>query len=1706
MATRIPEQARVIDPEPLLLLTLEVARHDPRTFDEVLDWLVTNGRWINVSRLSTLANADRICAPEVLGAVAATLSQHDKTPKWSSLAAKLKLHTDKAPDALFRKNGQPMFLPGSEQDAIFKSYGLLRTPVEMRGLSAPVLPSLNSEWSSANFMFKARALFGVSIRADVFSFVVLQGASNPTRIARELGYSQRRVQDALVDMTSAGVFQVRNVRNTKEYFADSERVLSFLGALDEGIRWFDWRSQARALSTVWRRVFEMREENLTTYILESEQEKILREVENDLLREVSKQGKPKGLIEVIQSALPASGTFNWNRLWVPRGGRISLADGGFPYLPEFQWGKSPSEVVPYESIACIPCVVLLGEPGMGKSHAIRAAEATTQSSMDATKTRLLFLDLKSYGSEARLKTDLFESPQFQGWLNGQFKLHIFLDSLDEALLNKQTIASLLAEGIRQLPSVTGLSFRIACRTADWPLELEQALKSKWPEQDFGSYELAPLTRNDITEAAKATGVDADAFQRLIEDHDVVPLAFKPITLKFLLQTFQRGFDLGLSQKQLYAEGCRILCEEQSDGRRRTRGSCTLTSDQRYQIATRIAAATILCNRDAIWTAPNCGGLLESDVTVDQLCEGSVSDAGNPVRREELMETLNTGLFCSRGENRLGWRHQSYAEFLAAQYIHDSKMSLKKMRQLLVYSGDTHGKLVPQLHETAAWLATMDGSVRDAIVKTEPGILLCSDISSAGDDDKEGLVEALLSQLDEGVIYSLPSRSKLSRLKHPRMANQIRPYILDRSKRNHVRLEAINLAGACELTELANNLTEMALDSSEGRPLREGSALFVAELGSASEKKRLKPLCHLSPKEDPDDELKGCALKACWPKQMSADELFSVLTLPLNNWFYGTYSHFLSHGFISDIQPEDLPLALRWVQKQKPRRELLHSSGELLLDEVLRNAARNLNQPAVIEEFSKTIFDRMRKGDLETRSNEWLQPINGDDERRLRIVEIILSELSQFKEGSVQALRFMWSCPLLTPNDFDWLADHLEREIIHDCQTVLSYWLRGAWNRMDSSQTDRIVCLSEKVPAVRERFSADLIPIPLDSDRAKMEREAYDLYTNSEQRQRESGRQLDPPPHKRVLAVLEQFEGGNPNVFWLLVRDLSLTPTSHCYEPKETADLTELSGWKEADLPVRARIITAAEMYVRQSDANPDAWFKEANIVHLPAAAGFKALNLLRKESPLVYSTLPAGVWSKWISIILDYPVFDKQEAHTMLVRRAYEIVPEDVLLWSTRILEKQKQDPAGRGVLMKLDGLWDRRIASLYLQSAKDAKISPNTLNNLLKALVEHGESAAVSLATSLLDLRLSADESSREKALSAAQILLEHSPGSWSVLWPLIVEDCHFGKTLIGRIAYTYFPTATVFLSRLCESQVEDFCCWLFKHYPPANDKRYSGGHSVRSDEMISRLRDGTLQYLRDHGTPEACSAIESIQTRMPDLDLKQVLSDAKANTRKKNWQPLTSRELFAFIDRKDARLVRDGDELLEAVMDSLASFGTKLQGETPLSQFLWDKVDKKIFRPKDEAAFADLAKDHLQTELVSRGIIPKREVEIRRGQETDIHVDAVSKGEGGLYETVSVVVETKCSWNPKLETDLESQLVGRYLRDNQCRHGIYLVGWFTSDRWDGEDYRSKRLPSSDAGALQQDLEAKAADLSKSGIHVRAMVLDASLRNPQKGSLALSK
>ena len=179
--------------------------------------------------------------------------------------------------------------------------------------------------------------------------------------------------------------------------------------------------------------------------------------------------------------------------------------------------------------------------------------------------------------------------------------------------------------------------------------------------------LAPLRKKDVEEAARVSGIDAKLFLGQVESSAVVPFAIKPVTLNFLLSVCRTQGSLPSSQSALYLEGCRLLAAETSDSRSAAGYRGELTAEQRLAVAARIAASMIFGNRNSVYNGTNPTETSDEDVTTRELSGGRGS--GNGVRfnvgEKEIEETLGTGLFSTRGSNRIGWGHQTYAEFLAA---------------------------------------------------------------------------------------------------------------------------------------------------------------------------------------------------------------------------------------------------------------------------------------------------------------------------------------------------------------------------------------------------------------------------------------------------------------------------------------------------------------------------------------------------------------------------------------------------------------------------------------------------------------------------------------------------------------------------------------------------------------------------------------------------------------------------------------------------------------------------------------------------------------------------------------------------------------------------------------------------------------------------------------------------------------------------------
>jgi hypothetical protein len=97
------------------------------------------------------------------------------------------------------------------------------------------------------------------------------------------------------------------------------------------------------------------------------------------------------------------------------------------------------------------------------------------------------------------------------------------------------------------------------------------------------------------------------------------------------------------------------------------------------------------------------------------------------------------------------------------------------------------------------------------------------------------------------------------------------------------------------------------------------------------------------------------------------------------------------------------------------------------------------------------------------------------------------------------------------------------------------------------------------------------------------------------------------------------------------------------------------------------------------------------------------------------------------------------------------------------------------------------------------------------------------------------------------------------------------------------------------------------------------------------------------------------------------------------------------------------------------------------------------------------------------------------------------------GSYGTISVVVDVKCTWNDGLLTDMQGQLRDRYLKNSNCRTGIYVAAHFSAQSWDESDYRRGKSDAWETRRLRSLLEEQAKELSGS-VLIRSFVLDVRL------------
>ncbi|EGJ29269.1 hypothetical protein LYNGBM3L_67080 [Moorena producens 3L] len=1156
-------------------------------------------------------------------------------------------------------------------------------------------------------------------------------------------------------------------------------------------------------------------------------------------------------------------TYNWQRFWCSSSDRFDLGYDGYLCDPDvksvngYNYNPNP-KLVTFREISEIPCLILLGEPGIGKTQAMKEEEEKVTAELENTDDEILSLNLRSVSTEDQLNKKLFESPKFTRWQSGSHglsatlreRLHIFLDSLDECLLRLETVAAILVDGLKDYKEhVNRLTLRIACRTAVLPSVLESDLKEIFGEDSLGIYQLVPLRRKDVVKAAEANGIDPESFLEEVSRKNLVPLAIKPITLNFLMKSYgDRGQSLENKRiDEIYLDGCRCLCEESNSSRRDSGAMGGLDPSQRLIIAARIAAVTIFANRFGVCngTYADCAPYKDELVLIENLCiETEVANSKNlEVTASAIKEVLDTGLFSYRGEKLMGWSHQTYAEFLAAWYLKEHHVSVSLFQSLFYLSEDEdpEQKLIPQLHETAAWLATMIPEIREVILSTDPDVLLLSDLPPDG-TVQEAVVSYLLLESEQGKINQKLINYRLDeKLKHPNLAEQIRPYIVDETKPIYARYTAIMMAHFCQLKELQNELVTLATDSAETIELRISAVQAIGEIGDKNSRLKLKPLALNPLLENDHDRLKGYCLQAlCNNKRndLTDDDLFDIIAIPNKTTpISNSYRVFISYTLVPMLKE-------KWLRQPRLKSDFIKKYGN----------------------SNKLINVLVNLGEVDS---DFVLDLIGD----------------------------IYLKPRLADHDQDWMEDPMLSSRLAILNKHFAQRIYDTFNQDNTASIDSIIgryCNRANQKWLSEQFSSDF-----------NYGEQGQLTSEKAANQRAQQQLLDPSPRERVIRSLDKLEDGNLLAWWWLNLEMTLKPYSRHYSNEFEPDLTKLPGWKEADKLTRNRIIQGAENYIiNKKEINTD-WIGN-NKFDRPALAGCRAFLLLLNKDPKILDKIPSETWRIWAPVIIAFPVeSENYNSCIELVKRVYSKAGDQVIQTLDILIDKENQQFDSISIIRLFEKCWDDDLSDFILEKAQNKSLKPSCIRYLLEELLKHGSNEArdeaIEYLQTLSSLPLPLNKDERDRVIIALTFLFDYqTTDRWSSIWSILEQEPNLGREFIESVAKRHMLFSGELKLELNEKQLADLYIWLVRQYPYDEDPDYSNGevHVLGPRDRVVRLRNNILRQLENFGTAQGCDQLERIIGEFSELPwLNKTLISAKDSMRRKTWNALEPKDVIKTI-----------------------------------------------------------------------------------------------------------------------------------------------------------------------------------------------------------------
>ena len=1412
----------------------------------------------------------------------------------------------------------------------------------------------------------------------------------------------------------------------------------------------------------------------------------------------------------------ASELYSWKRFWVPWGKTIPIVDDGFLLDPEKEWARFYShDLVELEAFDSTPVVFLLGEPGSGKSTVLKTE---VQRLKDKEAARVLWFDLRNMDSSSWINDTIFQNKTIREWeaKNCTGVLYLLLDSLDESRQDPDRNLSNLMEKIANKGwPLDRLRLRVACRTAVFPRgSFEKSVllfpEAQNSEEKYPVLQLVSLRREDVVVAARVNGILPDKFLDEVRRLGAETSAANPLFLDLLFQIYKEKKSLPKHKCELLKDGCLLFCEN---------GSEDYTSKQLFIAASKIAIFSLLSGRRDIKASFHVS---DKYLSVRTLAYGTEAYEGQMFDITEglLSAALETGLF-SRSETEVFvFSHQSYADFLGAEYLRHRGLSVEQLMNLFFLS--SMEAVVPQLRDLIVWMIPSNDELFKILLERDPLLLIESD--SLSSSQRETLVCILLRKVD-WVKISWEKRDRVRHfyrnLNYPDLDNILRPLIGSSGDDPYRRQVSIDIAGTCRIETLVPELSACLNDKDEFTTIRRDAAIALGRIGTREALMVLRPfLEELPADEDIERKLQYVAFSFLWPDHLSPSDFFECIGRFSDRdlGILGTYFA-ITDIVSSSWDKKDFLVGLLWMRNyelsrtkkddgrtpfgyfEKMEDELLLGSIQYLYDSTVRNVfvealtARFHNQHIIVS-------DQKKRSSLQRKIAE----------SEVDVQRSILSTLVKSSDDWSTWVIVGSELDLPLPEMLPWILEKCEEAFFESgCggENYTSRWLDLIWRIADCTDPSHIEMIRDKhvdIPAFADKFRW------LSSEDAdKTAEEIAEVIRKREQENQEAAFRMcaERSLQERIDRLSKRITENKESIYWT-----SLLAEIGEIEGLCAFDITETAIWKECDEPQRSTILDTAELFLQR------ATFPEktlgSGIYYDYEHAITRAYFLLEVCRPQVLNSFLEDVWQRHLPFLLDgeFGWNNEDDAQNeiigQIVKKGYEKHPSR-FLEIIEVLLRNAERGISHFLADQLSFLWGASIRDL-LRGLLDQALNPETFRRLLVLFLDRDDAEAKELVRKILrgetpwnDLTANA-----ERILQAIRVVMRFpSSVDWSDFMTFLNSDDDIAKKVTLDIADHSFERSFFSTELRTPSELGAFYLRVSEIFPPGEDPKWTrhDGQELTARHMVSELRAKVLENIILAGTSEALIVLKEIQKKIPEIPADSI-TRAQDNLYANSWQPFSPEILRCYFEKTDRRFVHSPEQLLEVLLGSLRRMERILQGETPRVIRLWNEDNENrrdIFWPKSENRLSDEVKFHFEDDLRDRGIIVNREVEIRptttsgSGERVDLYVSAVSTESTCAWKTITVVIEIKGSWNKEVQSAMETQLASEYLKDSKAHCGIYLVGFFDCDpkQFKKRDSKKPRWNTLADGKKALELQAKVLTDSEPVV-VKSFVLDCCLHNEE--------